>query len=387
MQLAQCSMVKMTSRASARPMSVRQRLFARSPGPGTPGKRPVSEKPLPSDPISKPRTRPASRNLNDTFVSEQPHADPSSPEPKPKSKPARRDSIVPRVLSRARSCSALVAEPADTNDSPPPPRTFGLTRKLSRPFLPKRSASNRTDTHNRPFTAPARTLKSRSASIEQLKTLWANGRPRTQQSMAKPAPVPPSRPQISEHKRTHTNPESDGPDNMKDQISHFLKTDRVVEAWDNIAKTANCCGTTLAKTKDWPSSIFRTKSAENLHVPGSRSRSGTGTRTGTADANASRLAGSGAAATLERQMSWVQEPEFLSTYSFKQRPATSPRIHVLSIAIDEDLEKSFGSMAMNEDGHGETETGSIITALPAVVPTTPASMAARYRPRTVGAQA
>jgi hypothetical protein len=169
---------------------------------------------------------------------------------------------------------------------------------------------------------------------------------------------------------------------MKDQISHFLKTDRVVEAWDNIAKTANCCGTTLAKTKDWPSSIFRTKSAENLHVPGSRSRSGT------TNSNSNGLAA--ADTNLERQMSWVQEPEFLSTYSFKQRPAVSPRIHVLSIAIDEELEKSFGgvgSMAMNEDGRGETETGSIITALPAVVPTTPASVATGYRPWAVGAQA
>lgn len=367
-------MVKMTSKASSRPMSVRERLFARSPGPGTPGKRPFSEKPLPSDPISKPGTRPASRNLNDTLVETK---------TKPKPKHSRRDSIMPRVLSRARSCNALVAETADTNDSPPPNSRLGLTRKLSRPFLPRRTASDKTDTHNRPSTAPARTIKSRSASIEQLKTLWANGRPRTQQSMAKPAPALPSRPQTSQHKRTHTNPQSDGPDNMKDQISHFLKTDRVVEAWDNIAKTANCCGATLVKTKDWPSSIFRTKSAENLPVSGSRSRSGTatGTGTGTADTNESRLAGAGAgagaAATLERQMSWVQEPEFLSTYSFKQRPAISPRIHVLSIAIDEEMEKSLGSMAMNEDGHGETETGSIITALPAVVPTTPASMAAR----------
>lgn len=384
-------MVKMTSRASSRAMSVRQRLFARSPGPGTPGRRPLSEKPLPCDPLSKPRTRPASRNLDDTLVAEQGHADSSEP------KPSRRDSIMPRVLNRAKSCSALVGETGSSTDGPSPSRTPSrLTKKLSRPFLPKRSVSNKTDTNNRPSTAPARTLKSRSASIEQLKALWANGRPRTQQSMAKPAPAPapsPSRPQTSQQKRPHPQPQADGLDNMKDQISHFLKTDRVVEAWDNIAKTANCCGTTLAKTKDWPSSIFRTKSSENLHA--------LGTDNGSRNANANGLSGAGI--YLERQMSWVQEPEFLSTYSFKQRPASSPRIHVLSIAIDDELEKSFGGCGrMSEDldggDGGPGETGSIITALPAVpvpvsvsvAPPTPASMtsvAAEYRPRTVGAQA
>jgi hypothetical protein len=89
-------------------------------------------------------------------------------------------------------------------------------------------------------------------------------------------------------------------------------------------------------------------------------------------------------------MSWTQEPEFLSTYSFKQRPEISPRIHVLSTAIDEELEKSFD---MRMDGKEDVggETGSIITALPAVpvpvsvsVPAVPGSMTS---PRTVGALA
>lgn len=361
-------------------MSVRQRLFARSPGPGTPGRRPISEKPLPRDPLSKPKSRPASRHLDDTLVAEQNHADPST------AKHSRRNSIMPRVLNRAKSCSALVEENGSNTTNPSPPRTPSrLTRKLSRPFLPKRSVSDKTDTHNRPSTAPAQTLKTRSASIEQLKSLWANGRPRTQQSMGRPPPAaaggvpPPSRPQTSQRKSSLSQP--NGPDNMKDQISHFLKTDRVVEAWDNIAKTANCCGTTLAKTKEWPSSIFRTntKSSENLH--GSHSHGGR------------RAPGSGhlsSAGALERQMSWTQEPEFLSTYSFKQRPEISPRIHVLSIAIDEELEKSFD---MRMDGKEDVggETGSIITALPAVpvpvsvsVPAVPGSMTS---PRTVGALA
>jgi hypothetical protein len=193
-----------------------------------------------------------------------------------------------------------------------------------------------------------------------------------------PAAATPSRPQTSQQKQS----QPDGLDNMKDQISHFLKTDRVVEAWDNIAKTANCCGTTLAKTKEWPSSIFRTKSSENLHTRHANGGHETGRGSGHLSSDSPNL---------ERQMSWTQEPEFLSTYSFKQRPAISPRIHVLSIAIDEELEKSFEfgggvNMGVNED---VGETGSI-TALPAVpVPSsmTSANGVDECRPRAVGAQA
>lgn len=64
---------------------------------------------------------------------------------------------------------------------------------------------------------------------------------------------------------------------------------------------------------------------------------------------------------------------------------------MLSIAIDEELEKSFEfGGGVNEDV-GDLETRSIITALPAVpvpvpvpVPAVPSSMTS---PRTVGAQA
>lgn len=78
-------------------------------------------------------------------------------------------------------------------------------------------------------------------------------------------------------------------------------------------------------------------------------------------------------AELEKQMSWVQEPEFLNTYSFKQRPETSPRIHVLSVqmALNEELTVAQEGEEPSDVGG---ETGSIITALPAVPPPTPASI-------------
>lgn len=163
---------------------------------------------------------------------------------------------------------------------------------------------------------------------------------------------------------------------MKDQISQFLKTDRVVEAWETITHKANCCGTTLSK-KEWPSSIFRAKSSETL-------RAGKGPALSPTD--------------LERQMSWVQEPEFLNTYSFKRRPDASPRIHVVSVHLELGEEGGIDGLRIRDsasDGTGDGaeqgfdselrgDSGSIITALPAVPPPTPASipsLAAEYQPQ------
>jgi hypothetical protein len=330
------SMIKVANGGPTRTKSVSQRLFAKSLSP--PGSRAVRDKPLPHDPFLKPRTpRPASRAIN---------TPPGKGDTDPKcTKATKRESVLPKVINRAKSCSALVGGRDSGDSAATTPRTPGrLTRRLSKPFLPKRSISEQSDLpQNRPSTAPARTLKSRSASIEQLKVMWANGRPRTQQSMAK-SPL---------HPRQQASQSADGGETMRDQISQFLKTDRVVEAWENIATKADCCGRTLIKTKEWPSSIFRAKSSDNLQ------------------ARASKLGLSGA--EFEKQMSWVQEPEFLNTYSFKQRPETSPRIHVLSVqmALDEELTVAQEGEESSDVGG---ETGSIITALPAVPPPTPASI-------------
>lgn len=86
-------------------------------------------------------------------------------------------------------------------------------------------------------------------------------------------------------------------------------------------------------------------------------------------------------------MSWVQEPEFLNTYSFKQRPDTSPRIHVLSVQMTLDAELNDTQTPDAEEVHDlGGDAGSIITALPAVPPPTPASipsLATAYQPRTI----
>jgi len=327
------SMIKTANGGPARTKSVSQRLFLKRSGP--PGAR-LRDKPLPRDPLLKPETpRPASQAVNTPAEKGDTHPDGA--------KDTKRESALPRVINRAKSCSALVGG-CDSGDSgATPPRTpRRLTNRLSKPFLSKRSVSEKTDLpQDRPFTAPAQTLKSRSASIEQLKAMWANGRPRTQQFTAKSPPRP--RQQVSQP--------PDSSETMKDQISQFLKTDRVVEAWENITSKADCCGRTVIKTKEWPSSIFRAKSSNNLRAP-----SGT---------------------ELEKQMSWAQEPQFLNTYSFKQKPEMSPRIHVLSVqmALDEELTVAQeGEETSDVGGDTGSIAGSIITALPALPPPMPPSI-------------
>lgn len=332
------SLIQMTNKSPGRAKSVKQRLFAK--GPTTPASRPMSDKPLPRDPFLKPKTtRPASRKVDNPPTAGTGDTDPNN------TKATKRESAMPKIIDRAKPCTPLVGG-VDTSDTgATTPRTPGrLTRKLSKPFLTKQSDSEKkTDIpRNRPSTAPARTLKSRTASVEQLKAMWANGRPRTQQSMA----ISPIRPQ------QQTSPPPDGSETMKDQISQFLKTDRVVETWETVTNKANF-GRTLAKTKDWPSSIFRAKSSGNLRArPGDTGVSG---------------------ADLERQMSWLQDPGFLNTYSFKQRPEMSPRIHVLSVlmTLDDDLNVTQESEEAPDVGG---DAGSIITALPAVPPPTTASV-------------
>lgn len=336
------SMIKTANRGPTRAKSVSKLLFAKSLS--TPGVRTVRDKPLPLDPFLNPQTprpafRPASRAVNTPIGNRDRGPDAV--------KATKRESVFPKVINRAKSCSALVArgDSIDSDATTPPPRTPGrLTKRLSKPFLPTRSVSEKTEIpQNRPSTAPVRTLKSRSVSIEHLKAIWANSRPQTQQPIAKSPP----------HPRQQATEAPNGSETMKDQISQFLKTDRVVEAWENITSKADCCGRTLLKTKEWPSSIFRAKSSEDLQARPSKSGL--------------------SAAELEKQLSWVQEPEFLNTYSFKQRPETSPRIHVLSVQLALDEEMTFAQEGEEISDMG-AETGSIITALPALPPLTPASI-------------
>lgn len=248
-------------------------------------------------------------------------------------------------MSRAKSCSALIAEAdagAGAKEAPPPlPSTSGrLKRKLSKPFLPKRSASEKIGlAQGRPKTAPSQPSRlSRNISIEQLRAFCTTPRPRTGQSTV----------QSPTQARQEAHNKLNGGETMKEQISQFLKTDRVIEAWDSVSKNA-CCTLPITKTKDWPSSIFRTKSSTLENKGNDTSLSGP---------------------DLDRQMSWVQETfDVLPTYSFKTKPDMSPRIHVLSVQMTHEDANGVAEREASLDL--KSELGSSITALPAVPPSIP----------------
>ncbi|KAJ5415347.1 hypothetical protein N7465_004042 [Penicillium sp. CMV-2018d] len=320
------SFIKQTSKSANRHKSVKQRLFDRE--------RPTSEKPLPRDPLSKPkRTSTASKQFKSPPAAAKDGTDTPADQPIPG------DGLRRRIMSRAKSCSALIAEAsagASNEPQPPLPSTSGrLKRKLSRPFLPKRSASEKIGLdQGRPKTAPSQPSRlSRNISIEQLRAFCTTPRLRTGQSTVQ---SPTQAPQEAQ------NPLTNGRETMKEQISQFLKTDRVVEAWDSVSNNA-CCTLPIAKTKEWPSSIFRTKSS-TIENKGNGSVSGP---------------------DLDRQMSWVQETfDVLPTYSFKTKPDMSPRIHVLSVHMTHEDANGVGVREASLDL--KSELGSSITALPAV---------------------
>ncbi|KAJ5506227.1 hypothetical protein N7453_005184 [Penicillium expansum] len=318
------SFIKYTSKIADRNKSVKQRLFDRA--------RPVSEKPLPHDPLSRPKRTPtASKQF------ESPPATAKHQPDTPAGQCTPSDGIRHRIMSRARSCSALIAEAGAgaSNEPPPPvPSTSGrLKRKLSKPFLPKRSASEKIDlAQARPKTAPSQPSRlSRNISIEQLRAFCTTPRPRTGQSTVKS----PTQARQEAHNQL-----TSGRETMKDQISQFLKTDRVVEAWDSVSKNA-CFFYSLRKQ---------------------------------GNTSLSRL-------DLERQMSWVQETfDVLPTYSFKTKPDMSPRIHVLSVQTAHEDANGVAERETSLDL--KSEVGSSITALPTVPPSVP-PIAMEHRSRLI----
>ncbi|KAJ5350871.1 hypothetical protein N7541_008598 [Penicillium brevicompactum] len=285
------SFIKQSNKIASRNKSIKQKLFERRSST-------IPEKPLPRDPLSRPKRTPTTSKPENPPATSKDQAE----TPNPATPDAR------KILNRAKSCSALMPEATADQKPPPLPSTSGKLKR-STPTTP-------TLTQHLNRTTPS---------------ILHNPRPRTRQSMVK-SPT---------QARQETHDQLNGLDTMKDQISQFLKTDRVVEAWDSVSRSATCCARPI-KTKEWPSSIFRTKSSTTLEKEGP---------------------GSGEGQDLERQMSWVQETfDVLPTHSFKVKPEMSPRIHVLSVqmTLDEEVGEREASLDLRSDGS--------ITALPAVPP-------------------
>lgn len=189
------------------------------------------------------------------------------------------------------------------------------------------------ETQSRPATAPARTtLKSRSISLDHLKTLCALRK--THQETLSRSSISPAR-QVATPAVTRR-------DILKNQVLHYVRSDKVDEAWEaSVNGEKKTSRRPLQKKLDWPLSIFRARSSTNRHV-GETRRSAVLTN------------------GLGGKMTWLEEdPGALNTYSLKPKRDESPRIPVPSPQLT--------PAESEEEVNGEeAETGSLITALPSM---------------------
>lgn len=238
-------------------------------------------------------------------------------------------------FGRARSAN----EAADTEahpDSAVPRIQKSLSRKISRAVLPKRSVSdNRETAETRSTVQRPKSPRSRSASSAQSRAQYANKNTPVPEAPSVPSAENPIPPRPSTRQET-----------MKDQITHFFKTDRVADAWENTEKQGKrLLRRSSLKRMDGPLSIFRPRSSAALR---------TSQRPQTASFEND----------LGRQMWLQEETQSLSTYSLKPKREFAPRIHVLSVTeeLEEDEEANDDNTREIETAKGDAE--SIITALP-----------------------
>ncbi|KAG2420591.1 hypothetical protein HFD88_000203 [Aspergillus terreus] len=212
-----------------------------------------------------------------------------------------------------------------------------LTKRLSKAKLTtKKSFSDL-----RPATAPGRTAKSQSISVEQATFV----KDRKEPMVSSPAFTQRDQPRTSQPPRK--------PETMKSQLLHHIKSDRVIDAWESTTQKEKIGRRLSQKKKDAPWSKFRAKTAT---IP--RSAGDLQTKLFEED--------------LDRQMAWLQEEsEALNTYSLKPRRDVAPRIHVLSVHMtltQEPEPEEIGGMGSISEQQTDEDTQSIITALPSVPP-------------------
>lgn len=198
------------------------------------------------------------------------------------------------------------------------------------------AANNHETARTRSTVQRPKTPRSRSASSEQSRAQHAN----------RNTPVPEA-PSVPSAENTITPRPSTKQETMKDQITHYFKTDRVADAWGNTEKQGKRLSRRSSlKRMDGPLSIFRPRSSAALRTS---QRSQT---TSFED-------------DLERQMACLQEEtQSLNMCSLKPKREVAPRIHVLSVTeeLEEDEEANDDSTREIETAKGDVE--SIITALP-----------------------
>ncbi|KAH3328103.1 hypothetical protein KXW13_001149 [Aspergillus fumigatus] len=296
----------------------------------------VSEKPLPSDPDTLGAVDPRP-------VSKQTQGHRMSQKSVPNLRAAKDSEEFPSEAEGRRRAKSVHGVPGNRGSTAFLPR---IQRSLSRRFsragpAAKQNASGDVEgsPSNRPATAPSRSLKSQSTFLEQPQSLKHNNKDYDKDTAKTPVPLQPNRSSKSGRLVRQ--------DTMKNQLLHFFKSDRVVEAWESAANREKKISRSVFQTKkEGPSSVFRARAARNSDIPGSR------TTVFEKD--------------LEQQMAWLQEgTEALNTYSLKPRRNVAPRIHVLSVhtsLIQESEEEHHYGDETREVSAGDGQ--SIITALP-----------------------
>ncbi|KAF7116085.1 hypothetical protein CNMCM5793_004006 [Aspergillus hiratsukae] len=316
--------------------SSKKRFFGR-PLSIRPSRSPVSEKPLPSDPDTLGAVAPRP-------MSSQTQGRPTSQKSVPNLRAAKNsEELTSESESRGRAISVHGAPENRGSTTLLPKIQRSLSRRFSRAALVTKQNASRDvqgTPSKRPTTAPSRSFKSQSAFLEQHKNVKRNNKDNDQDTTNATVSLQPKRP--SESGRLVRL------DTMKNQLLHFVKSDRVLEAWESAANREKKISRSASqKKKEGPWSVFRARATDNPEIPGAQ-------RTFFEK-------------DLEQQMAWLQEgTEVLNTYSLKPRRDVAPRIHVVSVhtsLIQESEEERYYGNETREDSAGNRR--SIITALPA----------------------
>ncbi|PLN76514.1 hypothetical protein BDW42DRAFT_19711 [Aspergillus taichungensis] len=235
-----------------------------------------------------------------------------------------------------------------------------IVKRLSKAKLSPMACAdddNLDHSQKRPATAPSpRRLKARTISMEQLKSFRYPRKEQHSDPMTPPMPV-------QHERRPSASPTPARQETMKDQLLHYLKSDRVADAWETtVRKEKKGVSRRVSQIKlNGPLSAFRTKPSTTLGSPGKPETMdpADGSKTHTS--------------SLQNGLEALDT----TTYPLKpKRGDSAPRIHVLSLQMtlaqeSEWKENSHRRNNSNNTGEITWDTQSIITALPSVPPTIP----------------
>ncbi|PKY02913.1 hypothetical protein P168DRAFT_319456 [Aspergillus campestris IBT 28561] len=233
-----------------------------------------------------------------------------------------------------------------------------IVKRLSKAKLSPMTCADDEVDHppKRPTTAPSpRRLKARTISMEQLKSFRYPRKEPHSNPMTPPMPTQHERQPTAS--QTHTRQET-----MKDQLLHYLKSDRVADAWEHtVRKEKKGITRRVSQIKlNGPLSAFRTRPSTALGSPGKPQT--------TYLADGSKIHTS----SLQNGL----EAFDTTTYPLKpKRDDSAPRIHVLSLqmTLAQESERKENGHRRNNSNNTEItwDAQSVITALPSVPPTIP----------------